>query len=42
VQPEIVVEVAFLEWTGNGKLRHSRLLRVRADKSAHEIVRETS
>ncbi len=28
VRPEIVVKVAFLEWTGNGKLRHSRLLGV--------------
>jgi ATP-dependent DNA ligase len=28
VRPEIVVSVAFLEWTGNGKLRHSRLLGV--------------
>jgi bifunctional non-homologous end joining protein LigD len=30
VRPEIVVHVAFLEWTANGKLRHSRLLDVRA------------
>jgi len=28
VQPEIVVRVAFIEWTGNRKLRHSRLLGV--------------
>lgn len=40
VRPEIVVQVAFIEWTVHGKLRHSRLLGVRTDKSAHEIVRE--
>jgi bifunctional non-homologous end joining protein LigD len=28
VKPEIVVEIAFIEWTGHGKLRHPRLLRV--------------
>ncbi len=39
--PEIVVEVAFLEWTPNGKLRHPRLLRVRHDKPAREVVRES-
>jgi ATP-dependent DNA ligase len=26
VRPEIVVRVAFIEWTAHGKLRHSRLL----------------
>ena len=41
VRPEIVVQVAFIEWTVHGKLRHSRLLGVRTDKSAHEVVRET-
>src|SRR5918994_5818779 len=41
VRPEIVVQVAFLEWTVHGKLRHSRLLSVRTDKPAHEVVRET-
>jgi ATP-dependent DNA ligase len=29
-RPEIVVEVAFIEWTAHGKLRHPRLLGVRA------------
>ena len=41
VRPEIVVQVAFIEWTGHGKLRHSRLLGIRTDKSAREVVRET-
>ena len=30
VRPEIVVQVGFIEWTGNGKLRHPRLLGVRS------------
>ena len=41
VRPEMVVQVAFIEWTVHGKLRHSRLLGVRTDKSAHEVVKET-
>ena len=41
VRPRIVVQVAFLEWTGHGKMRHSRLLGLRPDKSAREVVRET-
>jgi len=41
-RPEIVVQVAFLEWTGHGKMRHSRLLGLRTDKSAREVVREVS
>jgi bifunctional non-homologous end joining protein LigD len=40
VRPEIVVEVAFIEWTVHGKLRHSRLLAVREDRSPHDIVRK--
>ena len=41
VRPEIVVQVAFIEWTGHGKLRHSRLLGLRTDKSPHEVGRES-
>ena len=40
VRPEIVVQVGFIEWTGNDKLRHPRLLGVRFDKQAGEVVRE--
>jgi bifunctional non-homologous end joining protein LigD len=39
-RPEIVVQVAFIEWTVHGKLRHPRLLGVRTDKAAREVVRE--
>jgi bifunctional non-homologous end joining protein LigD len=41
VRPEIVVQVAFIEWTVHGKLRHGRFLGIREDKTAREIVRET-
>ncbi len=34
VKPEVVVEVAFIEWTVHGKLRHPRLLGVRSGASA--------
>ncbi len=34
VQPKIVVEVGFIEWTVHGKLRHPRLLRVHNTKTA--------
>lgn len=40
VQPEVVVHVAFLQWTGGGKMRHSRLIGIRHDKSPREVVRE--
>ena len=40
VQPEIVVQVAFIEWTVHGKLRHPRLLGVRPDKEPRDVVRE--
>jgi bifunctional non-homologous end joining protein LigD len=40
VQPDVVVQVAFIEWTVHGKLRHPRLLGVRFDKEPHDVVRE--
>jgi ATP-dependent DNA ligase len=40
VRPEIVVQVSFIEWTVHGKLRHSRLTELRADKAARDVVRE--
>src|SRR6476619_3160474 len=39
-RPEIVVQVAFIEWTVNGKLRHPRLLGLRTDKDPRHVVRE--
>jgi bifunctional non-homologous end joining protein LigD len=41
VKPQVVVQVAFLEWTGSGKMRHSRLLAIREDKSPRDVVRES-
>src|SRR5215813_6276432 len=40
VRPQIVAQVGFIQWTGHGKLRHPRLLGLRTDKSAREVVRE--
>ena len=40
VRPDIVVQVAFIEWTVHGKLRHPRLLGVRFDKNARDVVKE--
>jgi bifunctional non-homologous end joining protein LigD len=40
VRPQVVVQVAFTEWTVHGKLRHPRLLGVRGDKKAHDVTRE--
>jgi bifunctional non-homologous end joining protein LigD len=40
VRPALVVQVAFTEWTVHGKLRHPRLLGIRTDKVAREVVRE--
>jgi ATP-dependent DNA ligase len=40
VEPQLVVQVAFMEWTGHDKLRHPRLVGIRADKLAREVRRE--
>jgi len=40
VRPTIVVQVAFMEWTKHGKLRHPRLIAVRFDKRARDVTRE--
>ena len=41
-RPEIVVQVAFIEWTVHGKLRHPRLLAVRYDKNPRNVERKTT
>ena len=41
VRPKLVAQVAFSEWTRDGKLRHPRYLGLRTDKSPDEVVRET-
>jgi bifunctional non-homologous end joining protein LigD len=40
VEPQIVVQVAFMEWTTHGKLRHPRLIGIRDDKSPRDVARE--
>ena len=40
VEPELVAQVGFTEWTRAGRLRHPRFLGLRDDKSAREVVRE--
>jgi bifunctional non-homologous end joining protein LigD len=40
VEPVLVIQVGFMEWTGGGKLRHPRLIAIRDDKAARQVVRE--
>jgi ATP-dependent DNA ligase len=40
VRPQLVVEIAFSEWTQHGRLRHPRFEGLRPDKSARECRRE--
>jgi bifunctional non-homologous end joining protein LigD len=41
VEPELVVEVRFTEWTSVGRIRHPAFLGLRTDKDPREVVRET-
>jgi bifunctional non-homologous end joining protein LigD len=40
VEPQLVAQVGFTEWTRDGRLRHPRFLGLREDKAATEVVRE--
>jgi bifunctional non-homologous end joining protein LigD len=40
VEPELVAQVGFQEWTGAGRLRQPRFLGLRDDKAAADVVRE--
>ncbi len=40
LKPELVAEVAFLEWTPGGQLRHPSFQGLRADKPARTVTRE--
>jgi bifunctional non-homologous end joining protein LigD len=40
VEPELVAQIAFTEWTRDGRLRHPRYQGLREDKPAREVVRE--
>ena len=40
VRPQLVAQIAFTEWTRDGKLRHPRFLGLRDDKEPEHVVRE--
>jgi bifunctional non-homologous end joining protein LigD len=40
VEPELVGQIGFTEWTRDGRLRHPRFLGLRDDKPARDVVRE--
>ena len=40
VEPKLVAQIGFSEWTRDGRLRHPRYLGLRDDKAAEEVVRE--
>jgi bifunctional non-homologous end joining protein LigD len=40
VEPKLVAEIGFSEWTRHGRLRHPRFLGLRLDKSPGDVVRE--
>jgi bifunctional non-homologous end joining protein LigD len=41
VQPRLVAEIGFTEWTRDGKLRHPRFIGLRDDKAPGEVTRDT-
>jgi DNA ligase D-like protein (predicted ligase) len=41
VDPKLVAEIGFSEWTSAGLLRHPRFIGLREDKPAHEVRRES-
>jgi bifunctional non-homologous end joining protein LigD len=41
VEPTLVAEVQFTEWTGDGRLRHPSFQGLREDKKAKDVVRES-
>jgi bifunctional non-homologous end joining protein LigD len=40
LEPRLVAQIGFSEWTRDGRLRHPRFLGLREDKSAEEVFRE--
>ena len=42
VEPELVAQIGFTEWTRDGRLRHPRYLGLRDDKRPDEVVKEVA
>lgn len=40
VKPQLIAETQYLEWTGDGVLRHTTFLGLRDDKEAKDVVRD--
>jgi ATP-dependent DNA ligase len=40
VEPKLVAQVAFSEWTDDNKLRHPTFLGLREDKDPREVIQE--
>jgi bifunctional non-homologous end joining protein LigD len=40
LKPVLVAQIAFLEWTGENHLRHTKFVGLREDKAAREVRRE--
>jgi bifunctional non-homologous end joining protein LigD len=41
LEPKLVAQVAFSEWTSDGRLRHPRFVGIRRDKKATDVRRES-
>ena len=42
LEPKLVCQIRFTEWTDDGGLRHPVFLGLRDDKDPREVVRETA
>jgi ATP-dependent DNA ligase len=40
LEPELVAQIEFTEWTPDGHLRHSKFVGLREDKKARKVIRE--
>jgi ATP-dependent DNA ligase len=41
LEPKLVAQIEFTEWTPDGHLRHSKFIGLRHDKKAGEVIRES-
>jgi bifunctional non-homologous end joining protein LigD len=41
LKPALVTQIRFVEWTGDGHLRHAAFLGLRTDKRPDDVRRET-